>query len=532
MSQSKELPFSWARVRLGDVVPYGEAEKTEPADIPADAWMLELEDIEKDSSRLIERVRYADRKSKSTKNRFRRGDVLYGKLRPYLNKVLIADRDGYCTTEIVPIRATATVDHRYLFYWLKHLEFLEYVNGVSHGLNMPRLGTEAGRNAPFILAPLGEQRRIAAALDSLFQRVSRCRQRLELVPALLKRFRVAVLEAATTGIVTEEFRRSNRIPHQASLPGHLAERHREAWIERRGGKGRVYVNPQLSTTTALPRLPESWHWVRLGLLGQDPLAAVQTGPFGALLHSDEFVPEGVPVIAVGNLTGISFTKEGLYFVDRRKAEQLKSYDVQAGDLLFARSGATLGKVCVAPDYVRDWRMTGHILRVRVWRAAVLPRYVAYCLWGNTSVLSQIFGSVRGMTRPGYNTSLLEAIPLPVPPIEEQREIVRRVDELFVLADSLEERYEAAVARLATLSSALLAKAFRGELVPQDPEDEPAMGMLERIKAELPEATRPSTQASVKFPGHSAPQRAPLKSRARSARPTRPSQPKRGARKAV
>ena len=98
------LPSSWEKCRLGGVVDYGVTQKAEPDEIPADAWVLELEDIEKDTSRVLQHVTFAQRWSKSTKNRFAVGDVLYGKLRPYLNKVVRAEQDGYCTTEIVPLR--------------------------------------------------------------------------------------------------------------------------------------------------------------------------------------------------------------------------------------------------------------------------------------------------------------------------------------------------------------------------------------------------------------------------------------------
>src|SRR5690606_14345149 len=135
----------------------------------------------------------------------------------------------------------------------------------------------------------------------------------------------------------------------------------------------------------LPALPRSWSYEAIGLLGDDHFAPVQTGPFGAQLHSSEFVPSGVPVIAVGNLTGTGFTTEGLYFVTKTKAAQLNRYDVQAGDLLFARSGATLGKVCVAPEFVRGWRMTGHILRVRLDRRVIDPNLAALWLWAAAAV---------------------------------------------------------------------------------------------------------------------------------------------------
>jgi type I restriction enzyme, S subunit len=107
------LPSPWEECRLGDVVDYGAAQKAEPDEISADAWVLELEDIEKDTSKVLQRVTFAQRQSKSTKNRFAVGDVLYGKLRPYLNKVVRADQDGYCSTEIVPLSPSAAVDGGY-----------------------------------------------------------------------------------------------------------------------------------------------------------------------------------------------------------------------------------------------------------------------------------------------------------------------------------------------------------------------------------------------------------------------------------
>lgn len=198
----------------------------------------------------------------------------------------------------------------------------------------------------------------------------------------------------------------------------------------------------------------------------------------------------MPVVAVGNLTGMSFTTEGLYFVTPQKAKQLVKYDLQAGDVLFARSGATLGKVCVAPSNVRDWRMTGHILRARFDEGFLLPQYAVYALHGDPTVTAQVSGNIRGVTRPGFNTTLLEVIRLPLPPLEEQREVVRRVEALFKLADTIDERVTAATVHAERLTQAILAKAFRGELVPTEAEHarregrsyESASALLTRIRA--------------------------------------------------
>ena len=147
--------------------------------------------------------------SKSTKNCFEPNDVLYGKLRPTLNKIIIADRPGVCTTEIIPLRAPKGVEPQFLFYALKRPEFLDYVASVSHGLDMPRLGTSAGKDALFPLAPHPEQGRIVAKLDSLSARSSRARQELHRIPKLAQRYKQAILSAAFDGRLTTDFRTAN-----------------------------------------------------------------------------------------------------------------------------------------------------------------------------------------------------------------------------------------------------------------------------------------------------------------------------------
>lgn len=199
---------------------------------------------------------------------------------------------------------------------------------------------------------------------------------------------------------------------------------------------------------------------RVWLLGADPHNTVQTGPFGAQLHNTDFVPSGVPVIAVGNLTGTGFKREGLYFIKPEKAAQLSRYDIWSGDILFARSGATLGKVCVAPADVSDWRMTGHILRARLNRRFLNPDIAVYALSSLPAVTKQIFGSVRGVTRPGFNTSLLESVWVPVPPIAEQARIIAEVDRHLSIIREVEAEVDANLQRAQALRQAVLATSFK------------------------------------------------------------------------
>jgi type I restriction enzyme, S subunit len=161
------LPKSWSWSRLGIVTNYGQTEKANPGEVDADTWVLELEDVEKGSSRLIQKVRYGERPFQSQKNRFQLNDVIYGKLRPYLDKVLIADEAGVCTTEMVPMRGFSGLAPSYLRIYLKSPYFIDLATNSTHGMNLPRLGTEKARDAPFALPPFAEQHRIVAKVDEL-----------------------------------------------------------------------------------------------------------------------------------------------------------------------------------------------------------------------------------------------------------------------------------------------------------------------------------------------------------------------------
>jgi type I restriction enzyme S subunit len=137
-------------------------------------------------------------------------------------------------------------------------------------------------------------------------------------------------------------------------------------------------------------------------------------------------------------------------------------------------------------------MTGHILRARLNRTAVVPSYVVYALWGCPAVKEQVTGNIRGVTRPGFNTSLLESIYIPLPPLAEQSRIVAEVERHISVIEEVEEAFKANLKRAAALRQSILKRAFEGKLVPQDPNDEPASVLLERIRAE-----RASREAEAK-----------------------------------
>lgn len=162
-----ELPEGWVWSRIGHYSHYGSLGKYENKDAVEDTWVLELEDVEKDSSKLLKKVRFKERKFKSTKSVFKRNDIIYGKLRPYLDKVVVADEDGVCTTEMIPIRSFVNCSSEYLRWYLKNPRFIEYANSSTHGMRMPRMGTDVAKNAIVSVPPAEEQKAIVKKVNTL-----------------------------------------------------------------------------------------------------------------------------------------------------------------------------------------------------------------------------------------------------------------------------------------------------------------------------------------------------------------------------
>jgi type I restriction enzyme, S subunit len=479
LSQAAEidLPEGWAIASLCQLVSPSK-EKVEPRERP-DAPYLSLEHIESGTGRVVGRGVGSDAASK--KAVFRAGDVLYGKLRPYLNKVCVPNFDGICSTDILVFPQSEFVDSHYLFRFLMLPGVVEFANHNMSGVQLPRISFEKMGELELPVAPLAEQKRIVAEVEALLERVNAARAKLAKLPAILKRFRQSILAAACSGQLTAEWREDN----DAEPADHLL---RVLHTKARAVLGKKYEEPTCPEAEEEFALPPGWAFAGIGSLLSVERRGMKTGPFGTALKKSEHQAKGVPVLGIENIGPMRFEPGSKIHITPEKAAELAEYDAQPDDILISRSG-TVGEVCVVPKGLGEARISTNIMRICLAKDSMLPQLFCFIFNGAPFVLSQVARLCGGSTRDFLNQTILLSIRFPLPPLGEQREIVKRVEVLFALAEGIEVHTNAASVRADRLRQAILARAFRGELVSTEAElaaregreYESASVLLERIK---------------------------------------------------
>lgn len=452
------IPESWAWTQIGIVTNYGETEKADPGSVDDDTWVLELEDVEKGTSRLIERVTHSTRKFQSQKNRFRVGDVIYGKLRPYLDKVLIADTPGVCTTEMVPMRSYHGVEAAYLRLFLKSPVFISFADGSTHGMNLPRLGTDKARAAPFSLPPLAEQGRIVAKVDELMalcdalegQSAAALAAHQTLVEALLATLAnsadVAALAANWTRL---EVHFDSLFTTEASVDA-LKQTVLELAV-----RGQLVRRDDNDSPAA--DLIASWQGAKQEKLEQGgdrrvkPAEAPTKPPFPLPMHwaiqSFENVflfidyrgntppktDDGIPLITAKNIRMGYLDREPREFVSPAtyKSWMTRGFP-KIGDLFFTTE-APLGNICLN-DIEEPFAIAQRAICLQPYGEAN-TRFLAIAIMSR-SMQRVIDEAATGMTARGIKAGKLKTIALPIPPAAEQERIAAKVDELLALCEDL------------------------------------------------------------------------------------------------
>jgi type I restriction enzyme, S subunit len=351
------------------------------------------------------------------------GDVLQARMKDTDKGVLIDEKlDGQLfSTGFIQVRPfDETYNRKLLYYLIKSEFFISQKNELATGSTQEAL-TDSKATEIFIpLPPLPEQNRIVAKLDALFAKIESNKQRLEKIPQILKHFRQSVLAAAVNNGGDEE------------------------------------ITKNICTT-------------------------IQIGPFGTQLHTYDYISNGIPLINPTHIQGGKIFPDMNLTISKIKYNELTNYHLKEGDILMGRRGE-MARCALIGKKENGWLCGTGSLFFRPNFSKVNPKYLFWVL-SNSNTKAFLEAEAKGSTMSNLNLNIVRNIPCLLPKLEEQEEIVRRVEQLFAFADKIEGRYTKAKAMLDKLPQSILAKAFRGELVPQDPNDEPASVLLERIKAE-------------------------------------------------
>ena len=432
-----DIPDSWEWVRLGNLCNFGECVNVEPSEIAEDAWVLDLEDIEKDTGKLLQKKTKHETKCTSTKHAFFSGQILYSKLRPYLNKVLIAPADGVCTSEILPLSFWGPLFLPYVKIFLMSPGFVAYTVQCSYGVKMPRLGTEDGKRALFPLPPLAEQRRIVAKIEELLPHLEEYDQAETRVEKLNAEFpeqlKKSILQWAIQGKLVPQD--PNDEPASVLLDRIRAEKAKlvkagkikkdkvESSIFRRDNSHYEKLNGiERCIDDEIPfEIPDSWEWVRLGNLCN----------FGECVNVEPSkISENTWVLDLEDIekdTGRLLQKKTKH---ETKCTSTK-HAFSSGQILYSKLRPYLNKVLIAPA---DGVCTSEILPLSFWGPLFLP-YIKTFLMSPGFVAYTVQCSY-GVKMPRLGTEDGKRALFPLPPLAEQKRIVAEIEKVLSLQQTM------------------------------------------------------------------------------------------------
>ena len=356
---------------------------------------------------------------------FSKGQILYGKLRPYLNKHDVASFDGVCSTDILVFDVRGTAINKYVNYFFNQQSFIEYTVSNSKGINLPRVSESVVLDSLCPLPPLAEQGRIVDRIESLFAKLDEAKEKAQTVVDSFEDRKAAILHKAFAGELTERWRTANK--------------HSKAeWVHK--------------------RFSEICKIVR----GGSPRPA----------GDPKYYDGDIPFMKVADITNNSgpYVTSATYSI--KEAGLKKTRMIEPNTLLLTNSGATLGvpAICTFQTTFND----GIAAFLNLNPESLL---FFYYFW--SSKTPELRSINMGAAQPNLNTSIIGAVEIDIPTIEEQKEIAGILETILKKEEQVKETAEQVIDQIDAMKKAILARAFRGELGTNDPSDESAIELLKK-----------------------------------------------------
>lgn len=419
-------------------------------------------------------------------------DVMIGRYGPPIFQILRGIEGAYnvALMKARPIDKRV-LDNEFLYFFLHNQTLRNYI--IFHSTRtagQDGVRKELLQEYPIYLPPFNEQKRIVTKIEALQTRSTAVKEELKAIKPLLDQFRQSVLAAAFRGDLTKDWRSQNPNiePAEVLLERIKVERRRrweEVELEKMKANGKVpkddnwkkkYKEPEPINTENLPELPNGWCWVNL-----EELSKIDLGKM--LDRGKEQKGKLIPYLRNINVRWDYFDLDDLLTMDFENHE-LERFGLKKGDILVCEGGE--------PGRCAVWELENSEIKYQKTLHRLRPfldfsRYWIVYHLKLDAIQGTISNYCSGSTIKHLTKVLFQKYPIRLTSLQEQKEIVRRIESLFKLADNIEQQYQQAETNLETLNQSILAKAFRGELVPQDPNDEPASVLLERIRAERDKA---------------------------------------------
>lgn len=439
------LPTGWATITIGEASGVGGLStdgdwiESKDQDPTGSVRLIQLQDIG-DGTFVNKSSRFlTEEKAEELNCTFLSpGDVLIARMPDPLGRACRFPDIGQKSVTAVDVHVWRKGEHGvepdFLVYCVNSPEIRQSLQAQASGTTRQRVSGGRLKAQEIPLPPLREQRRIVRKLDTLSARSTTARTHLTAIEKLVERY-------------------------------------------KRGVLGQFFPED-------LPKTPLGKSCTKIGS-GATPRGG-----------KNVYLAEGTPLIRSQNVRFEGFDWDGLAFISDEHADELRNVTVRSGDVLLNITGASIGRVCLAPEEMEGARVNQHVSIIRPKPQELDARFVHHFL-SSPMIQNWIWNENYGVTRQALTKGMIEEIGVPDVPIEEQREIVRRIETAFAKIDRLKAEAAKALKLLGHLDQRILTKAFAGDLVPQDPNDEPASVLLERIREARATAPKKQRQRRTK-----------------------------------
>ena len=452
--QPYSIPENWVWTRLSRILT-ASGEKTEDFSDTSLKY-VGLEHLQKDKG-IIGYGSSCD--IKSAKNVFHKGQLLYGKLRPYLNKHDVAEFSGVCSTDILVFDSAKYITKHYINNYFNTRYFISYTNENSKGINLPRVSETIVLNVICPLPPLAEQARIVSLIESLFSRLDEARVKAQEVIDGFELWKSAILHKAFTG----------RLVEQRPEEGTGEELFREIQAEKQllVKEGKIKKEkplPEIKEDEIPFEIPEGWKWVRMS-----EALDVRDGTHDTPQYSEI----GIPLVTSKNLVKGCIDFGTTKNISQKDADMINARSfVDDGDVLYAMIGSIGNPVLVKKD--REFCIKNMALFKPLCKDLFLMKYLFFFLEKQQEDMKK---RASGGLQPFVSLKFLRSYLCPLAPTNEQKRIVATIESLLSRMDKAVDKAKAVVEQIDAIKKSILEKAFRGELGTNDTTEESALALL-------------------------------------------------------